>query len=148
MDWLVRNALNRDVEREQLNKILKDVRSTVSSVSASIPVVGDIFSTVGKMATTGSQKGIAVTYNPSKKTLDFAINTFTITLSGDVTGSGTVSNAGNVNIAATIDPSKAGIGEAPIDNQSYVRWNGQWRLESLSTGSSVNEIRRRVSMGW
>ena len=33
MEWIVKNALSRDVEREHLNKILKDIRSELGTVS-------------------------------------------------------------------------------------------------------------------
>ena len=35
MEWKVKNALSRDVEREHLNKILKEIQAAVSSSSSS-----------------------------------------------------------------------------------------------------------------
>jgi len=62
--------------------------------------------TVGGMVTGNTESGIAVTYVDGDGTLDFNVNDPIITLSGAVTGSGTMTNLGNVSIAttATADP--------------------------------------------
>ena len=62
-----------------------------------------ISDTVGNMITgSNTESGIAVTYDDSDNTLDFNVDDFSITLTGDVTGSGTVTNLGNVSFATTI----------------------------------------------
>lgn len=58
----------------------------------------------------GTQSGIAVTYQTSDNTLDFDVDDFTITLTGDVTGTGTVTNLGNVSIATTVGTNKVELG--------------------------------------
>lgn len=65
-----------------------------------------IADTVGAMVTSNTESGIAVTYQDADNTLDFDVGDFTITMTGAVTGSGTVTNLGNVSIAttATNDP--------------------------------------------
>ena len=62
--------------------------------------------TIGGMVTGNTESGIAVTYVDGDGTLDFNVNDPIITLSGAVTGSGTMTNLGNVSIAttATADP--------------------------------------------
>lgn len=62
--------------------------------------------TVGGMVTGNTELGISVTYVDGDGTLDFNVNDPTITLSGAVTGSGTMTNLGNVAITttATADP--------------------------------------------
>jgi hypothetical protein len=57
----------------------------------------------------GTQQGITVTYQ-NESTLDFNVDDFTITLTGDVTGTGTVTNLGNVSIATTVEPNKVALG--------------------------------------
>ncbi len=65
---------------------------------------------VGGMVNTNTESGIAVTYDDANGKLDFDTNDFSITLTGDVTGSGTVTNLGNVSFAATIQPNSVALG--------------------------------------
>jgi hypothetical protein len=65
---------------------------------------------VGGMVSTNTESGIAVTYDDVNGKLDFDTNDFSITLTGDVTGSGTVTNLGNVSFAATIQPNSVELG--------------------------------------
>jgi hypothetical protein len=57
---------------------------------------------VGGMVTSNTESGISVTYDDNDNTLDFNVDDFSITLTGDVTGSGTVTNLGNVSFATTV----------------------------------------------
>ena len=65
---------------------------------------------VGEMVSTNTESGISVTYDDPNGKLDFDVNDFSITLTGDVTGSGTVTNLGNVSFAATIQPNSVALG--------------------------------------
>jgi hypothetical protein len=66
---------------------------------------------VGDMVTSpNTESGISVTYDDTNGKLDFDTNDFSITLTGDVTGSGTVTNLGNVSFAATIQPNSVALG--------------------------------------
>ena len=58
--------------------------------------------TVGAMVTSNSESGITVTYQDDDNTLDFDVGDFSITLTGAVTGAGTVTNLGNVSFATTL----------------------------------------------
>ena len=78
------------------------------------------------MVTTGNQSGINVTYNTTSKAIDFAVRTFTIQLTGAVTGTGTVTGLGNVSISTTLADSFEGVEEAPLDGFSYWRNMGTW----------------------
>ena len=81
---------------------------TSGAVSLNQESVQDI---VGAMVTApNTESGIAVTYDDTNGKLDFDTNDFTITLTGDVTGSGTVTNLGNVSFAATIQPNSVALG--------------------------------------
>ena len=65
---------------------------------------------VGGMVSTNVESGISVTYDDPNGKLDFDVNDFSITLTGDVTGSGTVTDLGNVSFAATIQPNSVALG--------------------------------------
>lgn len=148
MEWKVTKVYNADTERQQLNAVLKDIRATVVSATATTSTGStstNIQDTVGKMVVGDVQTGLSVTYDFSKKVLDFAITAFTISLVGDVTGSATYNGMGGVTILTAIDPSKVGIGEAPIDNQNYVRWNAQWK--SLTSSGASSDSRRLAFIG-
>ena len=60
---------------------------------------------VGAMISGNTENGIAVTYDDANGKLDFDVNDPVITLSGDVTGSATMTNLGDVTITTTIDGS-------------------------------------------
>lgn len=106
MEWKVTNALNRDVEREHLNKILAEIRAAIS----------------GSAATTPTR-----TVTNTNTVTRYAVARFNLALEGDVTGSALVDGLGDVTLTTTIDPdSFPGVEEAPIDNQYYWRWNGEW----------------------
>ena len=65
-----------------------------------------IADTSGAMWTSNSESGVSVTYDDADNTLDINVNDPTITLTGAVTGSATMTNLGNVSITttATSDP--------------------------------------------
>ena len=56
---------------------------------------------VGAMVTGNSESGIEVTYQDCDGTIDFNVNDPTITLTGAVTGSSTITNLGSVSITTT-----------------------------------------------
>jgi hypothetical protein len=56
---------------------------------------------VGGMVSTNSESGIAVTYDDIDGKLNFNVNDPTVTLSGAVTGSATMTNLGSISIATT-----------------------------------------------
>jgi hypothetical protein len=85
-----------------------DFTVTSAAVTLNAERVQDI---VGGMVTApNTESGISVTYDDTNGKLDFDTNDFSITLTGDVTGSGTVTNLGNVSFAATIQPNSVALG--------------------------------------
>jgi hypothetical protein len=58
--------------------------------------------TIGAMVTSNTESGISVTYQDDDNTLDFDVADFSITLSGDVSGTATVTNLGNVEITTAV----------------------------------------------
>jgi hypothetical protein len=58
--------------------------------------------TVGAMVSSNTESGIAVTYDDSTGKLNFDVSDPVITLSGDVTGSATITNLGNTTITTAV----------------------------------------------
>lgn len=56
------------------------------------------------------ENGINVAWDETNQNFDFDVNDFSITLTGDVTGSGTVTNLGNVSFATTIAANSVALG--------------------------------------
>lgn len=124
MEWIVTNALSRDVEREHLNKILKEIKSEVSSASnggvSEARVLDLIKSNIpassGNTSTNGDIK---------------------VTLTGDVTGSG--SGKGSISIAVKFN-------KPYPEDDGTIQWyrGGDWyspsdlivELESLEASTS------------
>lgn len=114
MEWKVQNALNRDVERQHLNKILKEIEQRISDVRGQASP-DEITRIVERVIRAESPD---------------ALTSVTVNLTGDVSGQGTTNEFGRVNIDVEIDPSKLGITEAPIDSSYYWRINGTWEQVS------------------
>jgi hypothetical protein len=65
-------------------------------------VAEDIQDLVGAMVSSNTEEGIAVTYDDATGKINFNVGDFTLTLDGDVSGSGTVTNLGNATITTTV----------------------------------------------
>jgi len=92
--------------------------------------------TVGAMVTSNSESGIAVTYQDDDNTLDFDVGDFSITLTGAVTGAGTVTNLGNVSFATTLANdvvTGAKIADDAINSEHYAA--GSIDAEHLASNS-------------
>ena len=76
----------------------------------------DVQDLVGAMFTSNTESGIAVTYQDADGTIDLNVDDFDITLTGDVTGSGTVTNLGDVSFAATIAANSVALGTDTTGN--------------------------------
>ena len=58
---------------------------------------------VGNMISGNTENGLVVTYNDTSGKLNFDVNDPLITISGEATGSATMTNLGNTNISVTLD---------------------------------------------
>lgn len=110
MDWNVKNAMSRDVEREHLNKILKDIRARIDTL------------------TTKQEAPVRPpTPTPSRTPV-------TVTLTGDVIGS--ASGTGTITIDTTVvgstGGSEGGLQDAPDDGNVYWRGSQQWQEVPLA----------------
>jgi hypothetical protein len=103
LEWIVKNAVNRDVERQHLNKILQDIKATAEGIRKDLNTLKaasgqqDIQAIVGEMVSNNVERGVAVSYDPQKKTLNFIAKDFTILM-------------------------------APDDGAIYWQQNGQWEI--------------------
>jgi hypothetical protein len=85
-----------------------DFTVTSGNVTLNTERVQDI---VGGMVTApNTESGITVTYDDANGKLDFNVADPTITLSGDVTGSATMTNLGDVTITTTVAPNSVALG--------------------------------------
>ena len=118
-----------DIEgNADINGTLEADAITVNGTSLATTIA----TTVGNMVTSNTESGISVTYEASDNTLDFDVSDPTITLTGAVTGSGTITNLGSVSIATT---SGAGnIIEADIADDAV----SKDKLKSLVTLLIIN----------
>jgi len=85
-----------------------DFTVTSGAVTLNAERVQDI---VGGMVTApNTESGISVTYDDTNGKLDFNVADPTITLSGDVTGSATMTNLGDITITTTVAPNSVALG--------------------------------------
>ena len=73
-------------------------------------ITEDVQDIVGGMVSGNTESGISVTYDDENGKLDFNVNDPTITLTGDVTGSATMTDLGNVSISTTIAANSVELG--------------------------------------
>lgn len=88
--------------------IVDGVATDVVIGSDTLPEV--IQDTVGAMVSSNTENGIAVTYDDDNGKINFDVNDPTITLSGDVTGTATMTNLGNVTITTSIASDSVALG--------------------------------------
>ena len=101
-----------------------------------------IATTVGAMVGSNTESGISVTYEASDNTLDFDVIDPTITLTGAVTGSATMTNLGSISIATTSgagnivtdDIADNAVTQAKMADDSV----GSSEMKSLSTLLIIN----------
>jgi len=91
----------------------------------------------GDLFTGNSESGIVSTYNDATNKVDLDVDDFDITLTGAATGSGTVTNLGNVSIATTVasikDITDVSSPMTPADGQvlSWNNGNSEWEASAL-----------------
>ena len=94
------------------NRGVASFNSTDFSVTDGAVTLNDekIQDVVGGMVSGNTESGISVTYDDVNGKLDFNVADPTITLSGDVTGSATMTNLGDVTITTTVAPNSVALG--------------------------------------
>lgn len=86
---------------------------TASNISDFTEATQDV---VGDMVSSNTESGISVSYDDETGKLNFNVNDPTITLSGDVTGSATMTDLGNVTITTTIATDSVALGADTTGN--------------------------------
>ena len=100
---------------------------TTTNTQLSTENVQDI---AGAMFSSNTESGITATYQDADGTIDLNVNDPTISLTGDVTGSATMTNLGNVSISATVAANSVALGTDTTGN--YIA------AVSAGTGISVS----------
>jgi len=104
---------------------------------------------VGAMVSDNTESGISVTYDDADGTLDFNVADPTITLTGDVTGSATMTNLGNVSITAT-------VGDDTHSHTNYLTSSSSLNGDKITSGtvadariaSTITRDSEVSSSGW
>jgi len=105
------------------------------AVSLNTESVQDI---VGGMVSSNTESGISVTYDDDAGKLNFNVNDPTITLSGDVTGSATMTDLGNVTISTTIAANSVELGTDTTGNYVASITGTQNEIEVSGTGEGAS----------
>jgi hypothetical protein len=104
------NTANTIVSRDASGNFSAGSVTVTGLTIGSDSIAEYIADTVGAMVTSNTESGISVTYDDADNTLDFDVGDFSITLTGDVTGTGTVTNLGNVSFVTTISGDATALG--------------------------------------
>ena len=91
-----------------------------------------------------TESGIAVTWDSTAQNFDFNVNDPTITLTGDVTGSATMTNLGNVSIAATVAANSVALGTDTTGN--YISTIAGTSNEIVVSGSGSETAAVTISL--
>lgn len=108
---------------------------SVAVNTADSAFVENIQDIVGSMVGGNTESGITVTYQDTDGTLDFNVNDPTITLTGDVAGSGVLSNLGNLSISCTVQDDSHNHTVANVDGLQTELNSIDTRLDSLEGGT-------------
>lgn len=139
MDWNVTNAVNRDVERQHLNKILKEIKTGQDDVSRRLDEAAGELNNVQNTLSTTIVKIINNTIPPASLVTS-------VTLNGDVIGTSVpVPGQNAVTIQATL--TKTYLEDAPIDLSAYWRRAGQWERVNVIV-DSLNQVFGQGILVW
>ena len=94
----------------------------------------------GAMVSSNTESGISVTYDDTNGKLDFDVADFDIELSGDVTGTATVTDLGNVTITTTVAANSVALGTDTTGNyvEDVTAGAGLTKTSSASEGQTVD----------
>jgi hypothetical protein len=91
---------------------------------------------VGGMVSSNTESGISVTYDDTNGKLDFDVNDPTLALSGDVSGSATMTNLGNTTISATLATVNSNTGSfGSATAIPVITVNGKGLVTAVTTAS-------------
>ena len=98
------NLANTEITVTVVNDSHSHTSSTLTDFTENVQDIA------GTMVAGGTQSGLSVTYNDVTGVVDFNVSDPTISLIGDVTGSATMTNLGNVEITTTIAANSVALG--------------------------------------
>ena len=116
---------------------------TTTNTQLSTENVQDI---AGAMFSSNTESGITATYQDADGTIDLDVNDPTISLTGDVTGSATMTNLGNVSISTTVAANSVALGTDTTGNYVAgvsagtgvsVSGSGEGATSTVSIGQAV-----------
>lgn len=115
-----------------------DFSVSSGAVSLQVERIQDI---VGAMVSGNTESGIVITYDDALGVLNFDVNDPTITISGDVDGSATMTNLGNVTINVTLDTVNTNVGTFGSATQiPVVTVNGKGLVTGVSTATVATTL--------
>ena len=92
------------------------------------------------LITSNTESGISVTWDSTAQNFDFNVNDPTISLTGDVTGSATMTNLGNVSIATTIAANSIALGTDTTGNYVSTIAGTSNEIEVSGSGSETATV--------
>ena len=92
------------------------------------------------LITNNAESGISVTWDSTNQNFDFNVNDPTISLTGDVTGSATMTNLGNVSIATTIAANSIALGTDTVGNYVSTIAGTSNEIEVSGSGSETATV--------
>jgi hypothetical protein len=117
---------------------------TVAVDATNATFIEDIQDIVGNMVSTNTESGISVVYDDATGKLNFDVADPTITLAGDLTGSATITNLGNVTLTATIAADSVALGTDTTGNYVAGITAGTGTVYESSVAESGNVVITRV----
>jgi hypothetical protein len=110
-----------------------DFTINAGAVSLNHESIQDI---VGAMVSTNTEAGITVSYDDTNGKLDFAVNSPTITITGDADGSATMTNLGNTSISVVLDTVNSTVGTfGSTTNVPVVTVNAKGLVTNVATAA-------------
>lgn len=113
------------------------------SIAVSIPTnqvidfVEDVEDVVGLMFSDNVENGLIVNYDSNNGKINLDVNDFDITLTGNVTGSGTVTNLNNVSISTSVNDATTSVkGIASFESTQFTVTNGEVTSKDLTIGTT------------
>jgi hypothetical protein len=107
--------------------------SPILTEAASVEFLQD---TIGGMVSSNTESGISVEYDDTSGKLNFNVNDPTITISGDVDGSATMTDLGNTTISVTLDTVNTAVGTYGSSTAiPAITVDGKGRVTNVTTNS-------------